>query len=218
MNGNTLFEQFLKQRIPVAQPSDGSGSPMALPDSPGVLILGNASRGVYLIATGVRVKERMSTLQAGRLRLEVAACLPCSIRETKRIAPYLSRRFASKRRNDGWYALSPSDTLAARQYLNGQAQRLAHEMEEARQRTARAQKRAARVRDLAGDEWLGILRRVRVLAEVVRCWADQESRYYQSNLETDESRKLVSGSRALADKFEALLRSAEEIQSALSAL
>ena len=225
LDDNKLFKQsqnFLEQQKPAMQPSDGSGSPMPLPDSPGVLILRDVSRGAYLIATGLRLKERMSALQARMLQLEVAACLLCSTRDTSRIAPYLSRQFASKRRSDGWYTLSPGEISWARQYFKDEAQRCAQEMEEARQRAIRAQERAARVRDLAGDEWLGILRRVWLLAEVVRCWADQESRYCpaESSLlgERQEYRNLVVGSRALAHKFEVFLRLADEIQSALSAL
>jgi len=213
-NKNTALQQkveVMPQQV-AAQPGNGQWPLATFPEGPGLCIAGFEKHGVFRILQCENMKERLTHLQA-RIRspLVIAAWLPGGRRASKRQGDQLRRLFADKR-TDRWFRLSADDLALARAFLVEEKERVAREVDRTRQ-----ERQAAKARENATDECLQLIRRILVLAEVVRTFLDQERgmarRTWPQQQATEEYLQLVDGLHAAAGKFdEALSRSAMKIQ------
>jgi len=153
--------------------------------------------------------------------LGVIACMHGSHADSKRQQGHLRYLFREKRIGDGWFRLSADDLAKARAYLAEKKERLEREAEQRRQEAAReAQQRrqeAARAKEQAAKDVDDGIRRLRMMAEFVRHFSDQERKVIRSTWpqqqKTDEFLQLVDRFHAIAGKFDtALSRRAMEIQ------
>lgn len=232
-NKNTALQQKggLMHVQMASQSGNGPNPSVTIPRGPGVYIAGSGKNGLYRIGKCNSLFFQMYDLQKYLPPpLEVVAWLPDDQGQSKRHAYQLRRLFREKRSGDDlWFRLSAADLTQARAYLAEEKERLereaesarkreARKLEQARQNAANAQVQAAKARgEDAMDDCVQLIRRLRMLADVVRWSLEQECRMargtWPQQQVTDDCLKLVDRFLAAVGKFDAALsRSAMEIQ------